>query len=122
MLYMTLKGDGTTPPLHLVVLELGNIEELRKGRPAMSPDGEVMVCFTPDAVWTADRLAGVMQSGGDGAAVAKILEEAAKRPQTPSHRPRHVPYDMKTNQPMTPKEAPDDHQGRPPLSGDAATS
>lgn len=82
MLYMT-STDGS---LRIVILESANLEELKKGHPAKTPDGSVLIAWTPDPVWLADKL---METNGDGAAVAKIIEEASKRPQKPSTRPYH---------------------------------
>lgn len=83
MIYMT------AGKLHIVVLETGNLDELKKGRPAHSPDGEVLVYWTPDPVWLADK---ILDTQGDGEKIAKLLEEAAKRPEKPTNRPRHEPY------------------------------
>lgn len=80
MLYMTA-GDKK-----IIVLETGNLEELKKGRPAMTPDGSVVIAWTPDPVWLADKL---MDSAGDGETVARLIEEAMKRPQKPMTRPKH---------------------------------
>jgi hypothetical protein len=74
MLYMP--GDKT-----LVVLEPGNIDAMRTGRPAITPDRKILIAWTPDPAWLADRL---RASGGDGALVAHALREAALRPITPT--------------------------------------
>lgn len=82
MIYMTTT-DGN---LRIVILESGNLEELKKGRPAKTPDGSVLIAWTPDPVWLADK---IMDSDGDGEAVAKLIDEASKRPQKPFQRPTH---------------------------------
>lgn len=87
MLYMTDKA-GT---LKIVILETANLEELRKGRPAKTPDGSVLIAWTPDPVWLADKVA---DSGGDGPAIAKLIDEAAKRPEKPIPRPYHKTHVM----------------------------
>lgn len=84
MIYMT--GDVT-----IVVLESANLEEIKKGRPAKTPDGKVVICWTPDPVWLADKIA---DSDGDGATIAKLIDEAAKRPQKPA-RPHHKLHEQK---------------------------
>lgn len=84
MLYMT--GEGG---LKIVVLETGNLEELKKGRPAKTPDGSVLICWTPDPVWLADK---ILDSNGDTAKIAAAIDEASKRPQKPSNRPKHETY------------------------------
>ena len=43
MLYMTT-SDGE---MHIIVLETQNLEELRKGRPATTPDGSCLIAWTP---------------------------------------------------------------------------
>ena len=77
MLYMT--GDNVT----IIVLETGNLEELKKGRPATTPDGKIVFAWTPDPVWLADQIA---HSGGDGEAIAKLIAEGAKRAEKPNAR------------------------------------
>jgi hypothetical protein len=79
MIYMTA-GD-----VKIIVLETANLEEIKKGRPAKTPDGSVLIAWTPDMVWLADK---IMDTGGDGAAIGRLIDEAAKRPQKPS-RPHH---------------------------------
>lgn len=74
MLYMT--GDGLT----IIVLESANLDELRKGRPAKTPDGKVLIAWTPDPVWLGDKIA---DSNGDGATIGRLIDEAAKRPEKP---------------------------------------
>lgn len=71
--------------LKIVVLETANLEEIKKGRPAKTPDGSVLIAWTPDPVWLADR---IMDSGGDAKKIAAAIDEAAKRPQKPA-RPHH---------------------------------
>lgn len=81
MIYMTSdKG------VKIIVLEAGNIEQMKAGKPAKSPDGSVLIAYTPDMVWLADRL---MDSGGDAAAIAALIDESCKRPQQPANRPHH---------------------------------
>lgn len=84
MIYMS--GDGGE--LKIIILETVNLEELKKGRPAKTPDGSVLIAWTPDPVWLADK---IMESGGDGKAIARLIDQAAKRPQKPP-RPHHPPH------------------------------
>jgi len=83
MLYMTA-GD-----VKIIILETGNLEEIKKGRPAHMPDNSVMIAWTPDPVWLADK---IMESNGDGALIGKYIDEASKRPQKPTNRPHHNPH------------------------------
>ena len=85
MIYLT--GDG----IKIIVLETANLDELRKGRPAITPDGKVMVAWTPDMVWLADKL---LDAEGSAKAIAKLIDEAAKRPQKGA-RPYHKPHASK---------------------------
>lgn len=80
MLYMT-SGE-----LKIIVLETANIEELKNGRPAKTPDGKVLIAWTPDPVWLADK---IMDTGGNGAEIGRLIDEASKRPQKPTNRPKH---------------------------------
>lgn len=77
-----LSGDG----FKLIVLEPENLEEIKKGRPVVSPDKSVMIAWTPDPVWLADK---IMDSEGDAALICKLIDEAAKRPEKAGRRPYH---------------------------------
>ena len=98
MIYLT-GGD-----IHIVVLEQGNIDEIKKGRPAKTPDGKVVICWTPDPVWLADK---IKDTDGDTGKIAALIAEAAKRPQKPMPRPYHKP-DVCT---FKAQEAPGDGNG-----------
>src|SRR5256885_185084 len=78
MLYMS--GDAGK----IVVLETANLEELKKGRPARTPDGSVIIAWTPDPAWLGER---IEASGGDAGRVGELIDEAARRPERPSVRP-----------------------------------
>lgn len=80
-----LSGDG----VKIIILESANFEEMKKGRPAKTPDGSVLIAWTPDPVWLADKIA---DSNGDGPTIGRLIDEAAKRPQKPSPRPHHEPH------------------------------
>lgn len=84
MLY--LKGEDG---FRLIILESGNLDEPRKGRPAKTPDGSVLIAWTPDPVWLADKL---MDCDGDALKIAKLVDEASKRPEKPMPRPTHAPH------------------------------
>lgn len=85
MLY--LSGEG----LKIIVLESANLEELKKGRPAKSPDGTVLIAWTPDPVWLADK---IMDSGGDAEVIGRLIDEASRRPEKPGPRPKHKTHTM----------------------------
>ncbi len=76
-----LSGEG----LKLIILETANIEEIKKGHPAKTPDGSVLIAWTPDPVWLADK---ILETDGDTLAIGRLIEEAAKRPQR-EPRPHH---------------------------------
>jgi hypothetical protein len=80
MIYMT--GEN----IKIIILESGNLEELRKGLPATTPDKAVLIAWTPDPVWLSDKLA---DCDGDGETIAKLIGEAATRPEKPTPRPYH---------------------------------
>jgi hypothetical protein len=86
MIYMS--GDG----IKIIILESGNLEELRKGRPATTPDKAVLIAWTPDPVWLADKLA---DCAGDGETIAKLIAESATRPEKPTPRPYHKLHETK---------------------------
>lgn len=77
---------GGEDSMKIIILETGNLDELKKGRPAISPDKSVMIAWTPDAVWLADK---IIESGGDAELIAKLIDEASKRPKKPGPRPTH---------------------------------
>lgn len=87
MIYMT--GDGG---VKIIILESQNLDEMRKGRPAKTPDGTVLIAWTPDPVWLADKL---MESDGDPIAIGKLIDEAGKRPEKPAGRKKHPVYKHK---------------------------
>lgn len=80
MLY--LSGDG----IKILILESANLDELRNGRPLKTPDRSVVVAWTPDPVWLADR---ILDTGGDAVKIGALIDEAAKRPEKPGPRPYH---------------------------------
>lgn len=81
---MYLKSnDGT---VKIVILEAGNLDQLKQGRPARTPDNSVLIAYTPDPVWLADRL---LDCAGDTQKIAALIDEASKRPQTEPLRPTH---------------------------------
>lgn len=88
MLY--LKSDDGA--LRVIILESANLDALKAGRPAKTPDGSVLIAWTPDPVWLADKL---MDTDGDTQAVARLIDEAAKRPEKPGPRPTHKPHHHK---------------------------
>lgn len=83
MIYMS--GDG----VKIIVLESANLDEIRKGRPAKTPDGSVLIAWTPDPVWLADKIA---DTNGDGAEIGKLIDESTKRPEKPSPQLHHKPH------------------------------
>ena len=85
MLYMSANGGE----LKIIVLESANLEELKKGRPAKTPDGSVLIAWTPDPVWLADK---IMDTKGNAVEIAKLIDEASRREEKPSPRPRHKPH------------------------------
>ncbi len=82
MIYLK-SADGT---VKIVVLESANIEAIKAGRPAKTADGSVLIAWTPDVVWLADKL---MDSDGDAAEIGRLIDEAARRPERPGPRPTH---------------------------------
>jgi len=78
--------------LHLVILETPNLDSIKAGRPAKTPDGEVLIAWTPDPVWLADK---IIDTGGDVMKIAKLIDEAAKRPQKPVDRPKHPEHTVR---------------------------
>lgn len=82
MLYLQ-SADGA---VKIVILEAANMDKIRSGQPAKTPDGSVLIAFTPDPVWLADKL---MDTDGDAADIGRLIDEASKRPQKEPNRPKH---------------------------------
>lgn len=89
MIYLK-SADGA---VRVVVLESANLDAIRAGKPAKTPDGSVLIAFTSDPVWLADQLLSLPD--GDAAAVGRLIDESAKRPQKPVGRPHHAPHHHK---------------------------
>lgn len=87
MIYMT--GEANGKPIAVVILETANIEKIKQGFPAKTPDGSVLIAWTPDPVWLADR---IMDTNGDATKIAALIDEGSKRPQKPECRPAHGRY------------------------------
>lgn len=85
MIYMT-----STSGLKIIVLEKQNIEKILEGNPAVTQDKSVLIAFTPDPLWLADK---IMDTDGDAAAIARLIDEGSKRPQQPP-RPHHNPHNF----------------------------
>ena len=47
MIYFTTQGDTGA----VLVLEPGNIERILRGHPLRTPDGNLLICYTPDMPW-----------------------------------------------------------------------
>lgn len=90
MIYLK-SSDGTA---RVIVLEALNLERIKAGKPAKTPDGEVVIAFTPDPVWLADK---IMDTDGDAAKIAALIDEAARRPQKEQNRPTHGRHVHKFN-------------------------
>jgi hypothetical protein len=79
MLY--LESDGGTK---VVVLSSENLEKLKQGKPAVTPDKKVCVCYTPDIGWLAEEIAKVVTNeDGDANKIGKLIDESTKRPEKP---------------------------------------
>jgi len=76
--------------IRVIILKTKNIEEIMKGRPAKSQDGQVLIAWTPDPVWLADKIMDV--ADGDMVKIGELIDESAKRPQKPTQRPKHGNY------------------------------
>jgi hypothetical protein len=85
----------------LIILDAHNLEALKKGKQAATPDKHVMIAYTPDIGWTAEQL--IQMSGvfvGSGGLVGidpfkldAILEEGLTRPIAPQ-QPEHPHIDV----------------------------
>lgn len=81
MLYLKSSDDK----LKIVILESDNLDEIRKGRPAKTPDGAVLIAWTPDPLWLTEKL---IATDGDAATIGRLIDEASQRPEA-GPRPNH---------------------------------
>jgi hypothetical protein len=86
MIIANMSGGGN--PLLLIVLEPGNLERLKSGKPIlkkmgeflpMAPRGmELMIAYTPDIEWVGEQCKG-LDFNFDGLILAQILEASLTR-------------------------------------------
>jgi len=77
MIYFTTM-DGQA----VLIIESGNLERLKSGKPMKTPDGKFMVCYTPDMEWTAEQfqaMLAVTSEHVDPQVFDFILKEGLKR-------------------------------------------
>jgi len=87
MIYM----KSANGEIKVVVLESTNLEQLKQGHVVHTPDKSVVIAWTADPVWLADKILDVKD--GDVMAVARLIEESAKRPEKPRGRPYHETHE-----------------------------
>lgn len=62
MIYFTTAGGGGA----VLVLEPGEIERMLRAQPMTSPDGNLLICYTPDMAWfEAEFKAMLTRTGGE---------------------------------------------------------
>lgn len=84
--------------LSILVLEPGNIDRLKEGKPLTSPDEAVTVCYTPDMTWTMAKLRGLFEKDNlNSEVLEEVLKEGINRPEV-RDRPWH-PLEMHTRNP-----------------------
>jgi hypothetical protein len=77
MIYFT-----TTDGRAVLIIESGNLERLKSGKPMKTPDEKFLVCYTPDMEWTMDQFQGMLAvttNSVDPAIMDFILKEGMKR-------------------------------------------
>lgn len=84
MIYMTGENKETRQPCRVIIISDGHLKRLKDGRPLKTPDGEVVICWTPDEPWLAERIA---DTNGDTTKVADLLAESLTRPPSADNRP-----------------------------------
>lgn len=68
----------------VLILETANLEELKKGRPAMTPDGTVVVAWSPDLPWLAKHIKDSIDQEKGGIDIWDLFEESTWRPENPT--------------------------------------
>lgn len=78
MLYFT-----TVSRQHVAIIEPSNIDKLKEGKPLLTPDGKIMVAYTPDMEWFQNHfraMIGISNSSVDAKLLDFLLKEGLKRP------------------------------------------
>jgi hypothetical protein len=73
MIYFTTAGGGGA----VIVLEPGEIERMLRSQPLTSPDGNVMIVYTPDMPWFEGEFKAMLTRTG-GEVDEKMFELALK--------------------------------------------
>jgi hypothetical protein len=77
MLYFTTTNGQAT-----LIIESGNLERLKSGKPMVTPDKKFMVCYTPDLQWTVEQFkahCAINEMSLDPEILDFILKEGMKR-------------------------------------------
>ncbi len=67
----------------MLILEPTNLERVQDGKPLVSPDSLVIVCYTPDIIWTSEQIKKVFDENDRKLTPEKldaILQEGLLRP------------------------------------------
>lgn len=78
MIYFTTAGGGGA----VLVVEPGELERMLRGEPMKTPDGNVLICYTPDMKWfEAEFKAMLVRTGGeiDGGEFERIMRMGKHR-------------------------------------------
>lgn len=89
MLVLKLTNDDDRQDLLIFVLEPGNFKKLKEGDPihkylnefipGLKPRVELLIAYTPDAVWTAEQIQNLPEK--DAVEAARIIRESLSRPE-----------------------------------------
>lgn len=78
----------------MIVLSEGNLKALRAGKPAKTPDGEVLVLYMPDVGWVSEQIGKLISPEGkiDSDKLNRVLEEGSQRPEReePYHEAKYM--------------------------------
>ena len=94
-------GDGTRA---LIILEPANIDWIKDGKVAVSPDQQVGVMYSPDTHWLGQQLLTAMKAGILNPAVLDdLVKESQARPEVwyrDPHPMRHIVKDGQVGEEM----------------------
>lgn len=91
MIYLRGTKDGK--PTSIVILETENLDLLKLGKPAVTPDKSIVLCWTPDAVWLSEK---IKESNGDISKIIEAIEESRKlsnRPRGPYYPAEYISFE-----------------------------
>lgn len=82
MIYAKMGGDAGE--MYMLIVEPGNLDRLKEGKPLVTPDQRFMICYTPDLAFTYERIEEARSKGAlTGDELDKIILLSLARKDVP---------------------------------------